>query len=67
MDQRQIGLLANFMGHDVKIHKDTYTLPRVTQEIVHVSKLLEEGGGQAGINLFTIFYPENRTKLLFEN
>lgn len=40
LQERELGQLANFMGHDLKIHADHYRLPSTALQIGQLSKLL---------------------------
>lgn len=40
--------MADFMGHDAKIHVDKYRLPRATRDLTRVSRMLVLGGGIEG-------------------
>lgn len=43
LKENEVSDLANFMGHDDKIHKDHYRLPVASREIGRVSTFLEWG------------------------
>lgn len=46
LEEEQVKELANFMGHDVSIHKNIYRQPLVTHDILRMSKLLEAAQGR---------------------
>ena len=37
--------LANFLGHDIRIHREFYRLPEKTLQLAKVSKVLMAYGG----------------------
>lgn len=47
LNDNEVGDLANFMGHDEKIHRNHYRLPVAAREIGRISQLLEIGVGQS--------------------
>jgi len=38
--RHELDLLANFLGHDVRVHREFYRLPEQTLQVAKVSKLL---------------------------
>lgn len=47
LNENELDVLARFMGHDIKVHREYYRLPDETLQIAKVSKLLlrmEKGG-----------------------
>ena len=40
LKEHELDILAGFMGHDIKIHREYYRLPEDTLQLVKVSKLL---------------------------
>jgi len=38
--EHELDLLAAFMGHDIRVHKEFYTLPEETLQVAKISKLL---------------------------
>ena len=47
MKENELDILANFMGHDIRVHREFYRLPEATVQVAKVAKLLmtmEEGG-----------------------
>lgn len=40
LKENELDILANFLGHNVRIHREFYRLPQQTLEIAKVSKLL---------------------------
>ena len=36
----ELDLLAGFMGHDIRVHRDFYRLPSSTLQVAKISKLL---------------------------
>lgn len=38
--------LANFMGHEEKIHREHYRMPVVHREILQISRLLQSASGK---------------------
>lgn len=40
LNESELGQLANFMGHDIKIHSDHYRLPSTAVQVGQLSKLL---------------------------
>ena len=40
LKENELDLLANFLGHDIRIHRSYYRLPESTLQIAQVSKLL---------------------------
>ena len=47
LSENELDILARFMGHDIKVHREYYRLPDETLQIAKVSKLLlrmEKGG-----------------------
>lgn len=45
MTDGEVNNLANFMGHDAKIHKDIYRQPVLQTDIVHMTKILKMAQG----------------------
>ncbi|XP_043460944.1 uncharacterized protein LOC122497741 [Leptopilina heterotoma] len=41
INENEMQDLANFMGHDEKIHKDVYRLPNAVKDVTEVSKFLQ--------------------------
>jgi integrase len=47
LNENELDILAQFMGHDIRVHREYYRLPEATLQVAKVSKLLlmmEEGG-----------------------
>ena len=47
LKENELDILANFMGHDIRVHRDFYRLPEATVQVAKVAKLLiamENGG-----------------------
>ena len=40
LKENELDILANFLGHDVKIHREYYRLPDATLQVAKISKLL---------------------------
>jgi len=40
LKRHELDLLANFLGHDIRIHREFYRLPEETLQMAKVSKLL---------------------------
>lgn len=40
LKDNELDQLANFLGHDIRVHRDYYRLPDATIEIAEISKLL---------------------------
>jgi len=40
LKNNELDQLANFLGHDIRVHRDFYRLPEATIEIAKISKLL---------------------------
>ena len=40
LKDNEIDLLANFLGHDIRVHREFYRLPEHTLQVAKVSKLL---------------------------
>lgn len=45
LEDQEVNHLANFMGHNEKIHRDIYRQPLVSREILRMSQLLEVAQG----------------------
>ncbi|XP_071853449.1 uncharacterized protein [Apostichopus japonicus] len=51
LQDNELDVLANFLGHDVRVHREYYRLPDATIQVAKVSKLLialEGGSGDPG-------------------
>lgn len=47
LQENELDILAKFMGHDIRVHREYYRLPEETMQVAKVSKLLlrmEKGG-----------------------
>ena len=46
LTKNELDILANFLGHDIRVHRELYRLPEATIQVAKVSKLLllMEGG-----------------------
>ena len=46
LSENEIDILANFLGHDIRVHREFYRLPQETMQVAKVSKplLMMEGG-----------------------
>ena len=46
LTENELDILANFLGHDIRVHREFYLLPEATIQVAKVSKLLllMEGG-----------------------
>ena len=47
LKENELDILANFMGHDIRVHREFYRLPEATVQVAKVAKLLlamEHGG-----------------------
>ncbi|MEW8546451.1 MAG: hypothetical protein AB2693_23280 [Candidatus Thiodiazotropha sp.] len=47
LQDNELDILARFMGHDIRVHREFYRLPEATVQVAKVSKLLlqmEDGG-----------------------
>lgn len=47
LKEHELDILANFMGHDIRVHREFYRLPEATVQVAKVAKLLltmENGG-----------------------
>ncbi|KAL3280441.1 hypothetical protein HHI36_023932 [Cryptolaemus montrouzieri] len=42
--------IADYMGHDERIHVDHYRLPNATKDIMRISNILETASGNKGEN-----------------
>jgi integrase len=54
LKENELDILAKFMGHDIRVHREYYRLPEETMQVAKVSKLLiasEKGMDIAGMNL----------------
>jgi len=40
LTENELDLLANFLGHDIRVHREYYRLPEQTLQVAKVSKLL---------------------------
>ena len=40
LKDNELDILANFLGHDVRIHREFYRLPEATLQVAKISKLL---------------------------
>lgn len=40
LKNNELDQLANFLGHDIRVHRDFYRLPEATIEVAKISKLL---------------------------
>ena len=40
LEKNEMGLLTQFMGHDIKIHRDYYRLPEDTLQLAKCSKII---------------------------
>ena len=40
LDDNQLDILAQFMGHDIRVHRSYYRLPEATVQVAKISKLL---------------------------
>jgi len=62
MKKNELDLLAQFMGHDISVHRQYYRLPSDTMQMAHIAKiflLMENGSavGQQGKSLSDIEIP----------
>lgn len=51
LQDNELDILANFMGHDVRVHREYYRLPEDTLQLAKVSKLLIAMGRGEGAKL----------------
>jgi hypothetical protein len=54
LKENEMDILAQFLGHDIRVHREYYRLPEATVQVAKVSKLLlmlEKGEIQKGRNL----------------
>ena len=57
LQDNELDLLARFLGHDIRVHRNFYRLPDETLQVARISKLLiacSEGGDIAGKKLSEI-------------
>ena len=49
LKKTELNMLAAFLGHDVRVHREFYRLPEATMQVAKISKLLmtmEQGVGR---------------------
>ncbi|XP_074026472.1 uncharacterized protein isoform X2 [Leptinotarsa decemlineata] len=56
--------IADYLGHNEKIHLDHYRLPNVAKDIVRMSNILEKAQGDGDGNLSQDSYPEMCTETI---
>ena len=66
LKDNELDLLASFLGHDIRVHRETYRMPEATTQLAMVSKLLmasEKGlAGWRGQSLADIEVSETDTE-----
>ena len=40
LSENELDLLASFMGHDIRVHREYYRLPEESMQVAKVTKLL---------------------------